>query len=343
MKIQFSSIAAAVALSCAVSANAWGQPARGPTLQQTIQRGYVSCGVTDAPGFAERDMSGEWRGFDVDFCRAIASAIFDDAAKVRFMNLTPHDRVNTLHAGWIDVLASAAPWTQSRDGGQQALYAAITFHDGQGFLVRRQRGFASAQDLSGLSICAQSGTSYEIELGEFFNARKSPYEPRAFQTFEEAVVAYGAGRCDALTADVSTLYAERAKFETPSDHAVLPEMISKAPRGLMVRQDDDQWLNIVRWTIFALLDAEELQVSMTTADEALKSENPHIRRLLGVDGDHGADLGLERNWAYRIVKHVGNYSDIFERSLGQGSPLAMERRLNALWIKGGLMYAPPVR
>lgn len=327
------------ALACAGTARA--EP--GATLRQTLEKGYVSCGVAEATGFAAHDAQGAWRGFDVDLCRALAAAIFDNPGKTRFMALAPKDRVSALQAGWVDVLASAPPWTQSRDSGQRVLYAAVDFYDGQGFLVRRQRGFTSAQDLSGVSVCVQMGTPHELELAEFFHERKLTYEPRTFQTFEEAAAAYAASQCDALTADASTLYGERATYDAPSEHAVLPDMLSKAPRGPMVRENDDQWLNIVRWTLFAMLDAEELQVSLATADESLKSENPNIRRLLGVDGDLGADLGLARNWAYRIVKNVGNYADIFESNLGQASPLAMERRLNGLWTKGGLMYAPPVR
>lgn len=338
-------LAVAAAIACAsfaVSA-AYAQTDQGPTLSQTVRRGHVSCGVVEAPGFAERDSGGDWRGFDVEFCRAVASAIFDDPAKVRFMNLTPKDRINTLQAGWIDILASAPSWTQSRDGGQQLIYAGVAFHDGQAFLVRRQRGFTSAQDLSGVSVCAQMGTSFELELADFFDARKAVYEAKLFATFEEAVESYANNQCDALTADTSALYAERSKLASPSEHAVLPDMLSKAPRGPLTRQGDDQWLNIVRWTLFAMLDAEELSISMSNVDEALKSKNPHVRRMLGVDGDAGADLGLPRDWAYRVVKHVGNYADMFERNLGQASPLAMDRRLNSLWKRGGLMYAPPVR
>lgn len=339
-------IAAAATLAwllCHV-APASAQTENGPVLTQILKRGFIACGVTDgAPGFAQRDATGAWRGFDVDICRAIAAAIFDDPAKVRFTQLDPKERVNALQAGWVDLLASSAPWTQSRDTGQRLIYAAIAFYDGQGFLARRQRGAASAQELAGATICVQQGTSYELELADFSRARKAAYQPRPFATLDEAIKAYEAGQCDALTADISTLAAERAKLAAPVDHVLLPDMASKAPRGPVLRQGDDQWFDIVRWTLFAMLDAEELDVAAATADQALKSENPHIRRLLGVDGDHGEGLGLPGDWAYRIVKHVGNYADVFERNLGQGSPLAMERRLNALWTKGGLMYAPPVR
>jgi general L-amino acid transport system substrate-binding protein len=323
--------------------SAAAQTDAGPTLAEVLKRGYLSCGVAEATGFAELAEGGVWRGFDVDFCRAAASAIFDDPSKVRFLGLGPKERVSALQAGWVDLLASAAPWTQSRDSGQRVLYAGVSFYDGQAFLVRRQRSFASAQDLANVSVCVQRGSSHELELADFFHARKTPYEPRLFDTFDDASAAYGRSECDALTADASTLYGARAKLASPAEHEVLPELITKAARGLVVRQGDDQWFDVMRWTLFVTIDAEELRVSTANADAMLKSDDPRIRHLLGVEGDRGAGFGLAGDWPYRVIKHVGNYADIFERNLGQGSPLAMERRLNALWNKGGLMYAPPVR
>ena len=326
-----------------IAPGAGAQTDVGPTLAQVVKRGYIICGVTAAPGFAQRDGAGEWRGFDVDFCRAVASAVLDDPAKARFVELSPKARVGALQAGAVDLGASASPWTQARDAGQKVIYPGAFLYDGQGFIVRRQLGFNSAQDLNGVSICVEQGTPYELEVADFFRARKAKYEPKLFASLEDAARAYDDGKCDALTADVSTLHGVRIGLTAPADHAVLPDLLSKTPRGPMVRQGDDQWFNIVRWTLFAMIDAEELDVSKANADAALSSENPQIRRLLGVDGAHGGDLGLSEDWAYRIVKHVGNYADVFERNLGQGAPFAMERRLNALWSKGGLMYAPPVR
>jgi general L-amino acid transport system substrate-binding protein len=336
-------VATAVFLPLGAGQGAVTQPDMGPTLAEVVRRGHVNCGVTPAAGFAEQDEKGEWRGFDVDFCRALASAIFDNTAKVNFTSLSPKVRVSALQAGWVDVLASAAPWTQSRDGGQRAVYAGVSLYDGQSFLVRRQRSFASALDLSEVSVCVQHGTTHELELADFFHARKTAYEPKPFPGFEEAVAGYESGQCDALTADASTLHAARAKLAAPNEHHVLTDRFTKAPHGPVVRQGDDQWLAIVRWTLFVMIDAEELGVSTANADAALKSEDPRIRQLLGVEGDHGAGLGLPGDWPYRIVKHVGNYADVFERNLGQASPLAMERGMNALWSKGGLLYAPPVR
>lgn len=315
----------------------------GPTLAQAVKRGYVICGVTDGAGFAQRDGAGEWRGFDVDFCRAVASAVLDDPAKARFVELSPKLRVGALQSGGVDLLASASPWTQARDTGQKLIYAGVFLHDGQGFLARRQRSFASVADLAGASICIEQGTPFELEVADFFRAHKAKYEPKLYPSLEDASKAYDDGKCDALTADVTTLEGVRVGLTAPADHAVLPDLLSKSPRGPLVRQGDDQWFNIVRWTLFAMINAEELDVSKANVDAALSSENPRIRRLLGVDGAHGDDLGLSQDWAYRIIKHVGNYADVFERNLGQGAPFGMERRLNALWNKGGLIYAPPVR
>jgi general L-amino acid transport system substrate-binding protein len=330
-------------IAVAPAGRALAQADAGPTLAQILKRGYLSCGVSDAPGFAQPDDKGVWRGFDADFCRAVAAAIFDDPGKVRFLGLSGKDRVAALQAGWIDLLTGAAPWTQSRDSGQRVLYAGASFFDGQGFLVRKARSFASGADLSGASVCVQQGSAQELELSDFFRARKLAYEPKLYPTFEAATQGYETSQCDALTADVSTLHAVRARLAGPGEHDILPDLLSKSPRGPVVRQGDDQWFTIVRWTLFVLIDAEELQVSAANADAALKSEEPRIRHLLGVEGDPAGGLALAGDWPYRVIKHLGNYADLFERHLGQGSPLGMERRVNALWNRGGLMYAPAVR
>jgi general L-amino acid transport system substrate-binding protein len=335
-------VAAAILFALA-GQDAEAQSEPGPTLGQVLRRGYVSCGVMETAGFARPDEGGVWRGFDADFCRAVAAAIFDDPAKVRYLGLGARDRFPALQSGWVDLVAGGAPWTQSRDDPQRVVYAGVSFYDGQSFLVRRQRSFASAQDLSDVSVCVQQSSSSELELGDFFRARKTPYTPKLFATFEEAAAGYGASQCDALTADASALYAVRATLAAPEQHDVLPDLLTKAPRGPIVRQGDDQWLAIARWVLFAMIDAEELSVSMANADAALKSESPRIRHLLGVEGDHGAGLALPGDWPYRVLKHVGNYADVFDRNLGTSTPLAMERRVNALWNKGGLMYAPAVR
>ncbi len=332
-------LAAAAFLSSAASAPA---QTRGATLDAIKKRDAVACGVTPgATGFAFEDERTGWRGFDVDFCRALAAAIFDDGRKFRIVQLAPKERVPVLQSGAVDVLVGGAPWTEARDAGQRLLYAAITFHDGQSFLTHRKLGLASAKDLGEATVCVPQGTSLELDLAEYIRQRKAQLKPRPLPSLEEAVKGYETGVCDALSAEATVLYAERARLPQPEEHDILPDMISKAPRGPIVRQGDDQWFNIVRWTHFAMLDAEELGVASGNVDEALKSETPDIRRLLGVDGDHGEGMGLEADFAYRIVKHVGNYAEVFDRNLG--GPLGMERRLNALWSKGGLFYAPPMR
>jgi general L-amino acid transport system substrate-binding protein len=315
------------------------------TLEQVQKRGTIACGVIagGAPGLAQQNAAGEWSGFDVDFCRAIAAAIFDDPKKASIIALAPKDRIPALQAGEVDLLPHGAAWTLSRDSSQHILYAAVRLFDGQGLLTRKKLSYATPQDLSGAQICVQKSTSHELDLVDYFRLRKLNVELKTYPTFEEAAKAYEDELCQALSADVSALYAQRAKYQSPGDHLVLAELISKGPLGPITREGDDQWFNIVRWTHFAMLEAEELGVASTNADQALKSDNPQIRRLLGVDGDHGDGLGLAYDWVYRIVKHVGNYGEVFERNLGQGSPIGMERRQNALWSKGGLMYAPPMR
>jgi general L-amino acid transport system substrate-binding protein len=318
--------------------------AKASTLQQIQKRGAVACGVAaPSPGFARQDAAGAWSGFDVDFCRALATAAFDDPGKIRIAPLTAKERLGALQSGAVDLLLRGAPWTEARDAGQQLLYTTITFYGGQGFLARRKAEQQKARDLADVTICLQQGTSLELDLADFFRQRGADYKPRLFPSLDEAVKAYEAGQCDLLSADIAALHVARAKLAQPGDHTVLPDLITKGPVGPIVRQGDDQWFNIVRWTHFAMLSAEELTIASANADEALQSESPDIRRLLGVDGDFGEGLGLSADWAYRVVKQVGNYGEVFERNLGQASPLAMERRQNALWSNGGLMYAPPVR
>ncbi|WP_159727597.1 amino acid ABC transporter substrate-binding protein [Methylosinus sp. Ce-a6] len=317
--------------------------AEASTLDQAQKRGFLICGASNGlPGFAHQDEAGRWSGFDADFCRALAAAIFDDPDKMRFVTLSAKDRVKALQSGAVDLLARGAAWTLSRDAGQGLSYAAITFFDGQGFLARKKT-VSSLRDLGGLAVCVQQGTPFELDLADFRRDGVKPIEPRPFPTFEEAAKAYSEGKCEALTADLSTLAAKRQELAAPADHAILPELIDKEPLGPIVRQGDDRWFDIVRWTHFAMVDAEELGVTSANVDEELKSADPRVRRLLGVDGGRVEGLGLEADWVYRIVKHVGNYGEAFDRNLGPGSPIGLDRRLNALWTKGGLMYAPQVR
>jgi general L-amino acid transport system substrate-binding protein len=317
------------------------------TLKGIQARGHLMCGVSQGlPGFSAPNDKGEWTGLDVDFCRALAAAIFNDPAKVTFVPLSAKDRFTALQSGDIDVLARNSTWTLSRDTALGLDFPAITFYDGQGFMVRKSLKVSSALELTGASICTQTGTTTELNAADYFHAHNMTYEMVAFATNDEAIKTYDTGengRCDAFTTDIAGLSAERLKLANPDDHVVLPEVISKEPLGPAVRHGDAQWADIVRWTHFAMITAEELGVSAATIDTMLKSPNPEVRRLLGTEGNAGEQLGLTKDWVVRIVKRVGNYGEVFERNVGKESPLGIARGQNALWTKGGLQYAPPIR
>jgi general L-amino acid transport system substrate-binding protein len=334
----------AAAFCCALVMTPAMSVAHAQTLAAVKERGQLGCGANGTvAGFGLPDPQGNWTGFDVDFCRAIAAAIFNNAGKVKFVPLTAKDRFTALQSGEIDVLSRNTSWTLSRDTSLGLDFAAITYFDGQGFMVRKSLKVSSALELADAAICVQQGTTSELNLADYFRTNHMGLKTVTFATGEEALKAYESGRCDAYTTDSSALYAERLKLAQPSEHIVLPEIISKEPLSPVVRHGDNQWTDIVRWTHFIMVDAEELGVSKANVDEKLKSDNPEIRRLLGVEGQYGEALGLTNDWAYRIVKLVGNYGEVFERNVGQGSPLKIVRGLNALWTKGGLQYAPPVR
>jgi general L-amino acid transport system substrate-binding protein len=317
--------------------------AQAGTLDQIKQRGILICGSNiGLAGFGLPDDNGVWKGLDIDECRALAAAIFNDPNKVKFLPINAKDRPTILASGEIDVLIRNTTWTLSREIGGM-FFTGVNYYDGQGFMVRKKLNVTSAKQLEGASVCVQQGTTTELNLADYFRANNMKFEPVVFATDEETVRAYDSGRCDAYTTDASGLYAERLKLAAPDDNIVLPEIISKEPLGPSVRKDDVQWFQIVQWMHFALVTAEELGVTQANVDEKLKSENPDIRRLLGVEGDFGKGLGLTNDWAYRIVKAVGNYGESFERNVGQGSPIKIQRGLNALWTKGGLQYAPPIR
>lgn len=314
------------------------------TLKTVIERGSLICGVSQGIyGFSAADGKGNWSGFDVDLCRAIAAAIFNDESKVRFIPLSPTGRFASLQSGEVDVLSRNSTWTMSRETELRLNFAAVTYYDGQGFLVRNARNVTSALELDDPKICVQSGTTTELNLGDYFRVNKITYEPIVQSNPSDVLKAYDSGRCDAFTSDVSQLYAERLKLATPDDHVVLPDIISKEPLGPVVRQGDDQWFNIVKWTHFAMINAEELGVKSTTIEEALKSERPDVKRLLGIEGNYGETLGLTRAWAMQIVKLVGNYGEVFERNVGVRSKLGIPRGINQLWTSGGIQYAPPIR
>jgi general L-amino acid transport system substrate-binding protein len=340
MKSRLLPIVAGAALSFVV-VNA----ASATTLDEVKKKGFVQCGVnTGLLGFGATNDAGEWTGFDIDYCKAIAAAIFNDPTKAKYTPLNATERFTALQAGDIDVLTRNTTWTMARDTSQGLTFAGVNYYDGQGFMVRKSLGIASALELSGASICLQTGTTTELNLADYFKAHKMTYTLVAFQQLKEVEAAYDSGRCDALTTDASGLYAIRLTISKPEDHIILPEIISKEPLGPVVRQGDDQWFNIVKWVHFALLNAEELGVNQANVEQMKTSENQDIRRLLGVDGTFGEGIGVGNDWAYNIIKTVGNYDDIFERNIGSGSKLQIARGLNNLWTKpGGVQYAPPIR
>jgi general L-amino acid transport system substrate-binding protein len=331
----------AIGLAASLMASAASAQA---TLNNVKQKGFLTCGSNPGlAGFGVPDAQGNWTGLDVDYCRAVAAAIFNDPTKVRFIPLSAKDRFTALQSGEVDVLARNSTWSMSRDTQLGLDFPAVNYYDGQGFMVRKKLGVASAKELNGASVCTQQGTTTELNLADFFRANNLKYEVVAFATADETFKAYESGRCDSFTTDASGLYAERQKAAQPDEHIVLPEIISKEPLGPAVRHGDNNWGDIVRWVHYAMINAEELGVTKANVDQMLKSENPEIKRMLGTEGKFGEAIGLTNDWAYRIVKHLGNYGEIFEKNVGQGSPLKIQRGQNALWTKGGLQYAPPIR
>ena len=320
------------------------QSASAQTLQAVKDRGILNCGANGTlAGFGLPDAQGNWTGLDVDVCRAVAAAIFNDASKVKFVPLSAKDRFTALQSGEVDLLVRNTTWALSRDTSLGLNFTGVDYYDGQGFMVRKALKVNSALELNGASVCVQQGTTTELNLADFFRAHNMQLKSVTFATANEAVKAYDAGRCDAYTTDASGLYAERLRLTNPNDHIVLPEIISKEPLGPAVRHGDDQWFDIVKWVLFAMLNAEELNITQNNVDEMVKSSNPEIRRFVGTEGNYGEQLGLTKDWAVRIIKLVGNYGESFERNVGQGSPLKIDRGLNKLWSKGGIQYAPPIR
>jgi general L-amino acid transport system substrate-binding protein len=333
-----------LALTLAAVAALSVQAASAQTLKTVKDRGMLSCGVSQGlPGFSSPDDKGNWTGIDVDVCRAIAAAVLNDPTKVKFVPLSAKDRFTALQSGEIDVLSRNTTWTVSRDTSLGANFTGVTYYDGQGFMVKKSLKVNSALELNSASACVQTGTTTEQNLADFFKGNNMKYEVIAFGTIDEAIKAYESGRCDVLTDDASGLYASRLKLANPADHVVLPEIISKEPLGPMVRHGDDQWFDIVKWTLFAMINAEELGITQKNVDDMLKSDKPELKRVLGTDGNLGEQLGLTKDWVVRITKAVGNYGESFERNVGTGSPLGIARGVNNLWNKGGIQYAPPIR
>jgi general L-amino acid transport system substrate-binding protein len=328
----------------ALAAGLTTQVASAQTLKTIKDRGLLSCGVSQGlPGFSSPDDKGNWTGLDVDICRAIAAAVFNDPSKIKFVPLSAKDRFTALQSGEIDVLSRNTTWTLSRDTSLGANFTGVTYYDGQGFMVKKSLKVNSALELNSASVCVQTGTTTEQNLADYFKGNNMKYEVIAFGTNDESVKAYESGRCDVFTTDVSGLNADRLKLANPADHVVLPEVISKEPLGPMVRHGDDQWFDIVKWTLFALVTAEELGITQKNVDEMAKSTKPELKRVFGTDGNLGEQLGLTKDWVSRIVKAVGNYGETFDRNVGAGSKLGIARGVNALWNKGGIQYAPPIR
>jgi general L-amino acid transport system substrate-binding protein len=318
--------------------------AEAQTLNQVKQRGQLICGSnTGLAGFALPDPQGNWTGLDVDYCRAIAAAVLGDATKVKFVPLDATSRFESLKSGAVDVLVRNTTWTLSRDSSQGLDFEATNYYDGQGFMVRKKMNINSALELNGASVCVGQGTTTELNLADYFRTNKMKYEVVSFKTPEEVYKAYDAGRCDAVTDDASGLASNRALLAVSDDHVILPEIISKEPLASAVRKGDSQWATIVRWVQFAMLDAEENGVTSKNVDEMMKSTNPEVKRMLGVEGKFGEGLGIGNDWVVNIVRQVGDYAEVFDRNVGAGSPLKLPRGLNNLWTKGGLQYAPPIR
>ena len=335
-------LAAALVASATIGGASVGHAA---TLDNVRAAGVLKCGInTGLPGFAYTDDAGNWTGFDVAFCKAVAAAALGDGNKVQYVNLTGANRFPALASGEIDVLSRNTTWTFSRDVDLGFTFVGVNYYDGQGFIGRKSLGIKSAKDLDGASVCIQTGTTTELNLADFFRVNKMTYEPVPIETNEEARVAYLAERCDVYTTDASGLAATKTTFENANDHMVFPEIISKEPLGPLVRQGDDQWADIARWTLNVLINAEQYGVTQANVGQMMSgTDNPEVNRMLGSEGSLGAMLGLEKDWAANVIKSVGNYGEIFERFLGINTALGLERGQNALYTQGGLLYAPPMR
>ena len=312
------------------------------TLEAVTKKGFVQCGVNvGLAGFSQPDSQGVWKGIDVDLCRAVAAAVFGDAGKVRYTPLTAQQRFTALQSGEIDILSRNTTWTISRDTSLGLNFVGVNYYDGQGFMVPAKKKVKSAKQLNGATVCVQPGTTTELNLADYFRTHKMKFKPVVIEKLEEVLNAYFSGRCDVYTTDVSGLVAVRAsRAPKPAEHVILPEVISKEPLGPAVRHGDDRWFDIVKWSLFAMIEAEELELNSKNVEQQASSPNPSIQRFTGATGDIGKMLGLDNRWAVNIVKQVGNYAESFDANL---KPLGFERGLNKLWTQGGLLYAPPIR
>lgn len=315
-----------------------------PTLEKVQSRDSVLCGVNAAqPGFSSLDDNDQYQGLDTDICRAVAAAALGDASKVDFVPLDSVERFTALQSGEVDLLSRTTTWSSSRDTTLGLQFTGVTYYDGQAFMVASDLGVQSAEELDGAAVCTQSGTTSELNLSDYFRINDMSYDAVVFDSPEQSIAGFEAGRCDVLSSDASQLYAQLMQLADPNMAVVLPEIISKEPLGPAVRQGDDPWFNIVKWSLFAMLNAEEYAVNSENVDEMVSSENPDIARLLGQDGNYGEGMGLEADWAYNIISQVGNYAEVYERNVGADSNFKIARGLNALWKDGGIQYAPPIR
>jgi general L-amino acid transport system substrate-binding protein len=340
---KFSIFLASIALLMGLQSEAFAAK-KSRTLSKTIKQDYVKCGVSQGlPGFSNADAAGNWSGIDVDVCRAVAAAVLGDSGKVKFSPLTAKERFTALSSGEVDILSRNTTWTLSRDADLNLTFVGVNFYDGQGFMVRKSSGITSTKGFkNGISVCTNTGTTTELNMRDFFNSRGISYEPVAFEKADEVVQAYDAGRCDTYTTDKSGLAAQRTKMKNPDEHIVLPETISKEPLGPAVRHGDQVWEDIVRWSLFAMIEAEEYGITSANADSMTTSENPAIKRLVGAEGELGALLGLGNDWSLNIIKQVGNYGESYKRNIADTGILP-DRGPNALWTKGGILYVAPAR
>ena len=342
--IFLASVALLVGLQSCEQASKESGAKKSRTLSKTIKEDYVKCGVSQGlPGFSNANEAGNWSGIDVDVCRAVAAAVLGDSGKVKFTPLTAKERFTALSSGQVDVLARNTTWTLSRDADLNLTFVGVNFYDGQGFMVRKSSGITSTNGFkNGISVCTNTGTTTELNMRDFFNSKKISYEPVAFEKADEVVQAYDAGRCDTYTTDKSGLAAQRTKMKNPDEHIVLPETISKEPLGPAVRHGDQVWEDIVRWSLFAMIEAEEYGITSANADSMTSSENPQIKRLVGSEGELGSLLGLGNDWSLNIIKQVGNYGESYKRNIADTGILP-DRGPNNLWTKGGLLYVAPAR
>jgi len=337
-----SAVSAAAVLSTA--ALVAGPAMAGTVMDGVKEKGFVQCGVSQGlPGFSNPDESGNWTGIDVDMCRAVAAALLGDAKAVKYTPLSAKERFTALQSGEIDMLSRNTTWTLTRDTALGLNFAGVNFYDGQGFMVRKSLGVKSALELDGASVCTNLGTTTELNLSDYFRTNSMSFKGVFFEKADEVVAAYDAGRCDVYTTDQSGLAAQRTKMGNPAEHMVLPEVISKEPLGPVVSHGDDQWLDLVKWTLYVMVEAEELGINSGNVEAMKSSDNPGIKRLLGSEGDLGANLGVPNDWAANVIAQVGNYGELYEKHLGPNTPLQLPRGVNAQWNKGGLMYAMPAR